>query len=49
MFIFACDDRFTVHERWLYSIPKAFGIIMALIQLYGIIKSYEGNNIFLTI
>ena len=47
--IFACDNRFTIHERWLYSVPKIFAVAMAMIQLYGVIKAYEGKNIFLSI
>lgn len=48
-FIFACDSRFTRHERVMYSLPKLFGIAMAFIQLYGIIRSFEGSNILLSI
>jgi hypothetical protein len=48
-FIFACDSRFTAHERVMHSVPKLFGIGMAFIQLYGIIRSFEGSNILLSI
>jgi hypothetical protein len=48
-FSFVCDTRFTSHERCLYSAPKAFGIIMGLLQLYGIVSQNEEENIFLTI
>ena len=48
-FIFVCDHRFSSHERCLYSTPKVFGIIMALIQLVSIIlktkKTIFSNNI----
>ena len=48
--IFACDNRFTSHERCLYSVPKIFGIVMAGIQLFGIVNSYKGEkSIWLTI
>lgn len=48
-FIFVCDHRFSSYERCLYSAPKVFGIVMALIQLVGIILKNEEDNIFLTI
>lgn len=47
--IFMCDQRFDKRERYLYSAPKVFGIIMGAIQLVGIILQFDGNNIFFTI
>lgn len=48
--IFVFDDRFDKNERCLFSVPKLFGIIMAGIQLYGIVvQSSNKNNIFLSI
>ena len=47
--IFICDQRFAKSERYLYSAPKIFGIVMGIIQLIGIILQFDGNNIFFSI
>lgn len=47
--IFACDNRFDKHERCLYSTPKVFGIVMAIVQLVGIILQNDSDTVFLTI
>ena len=47
--IFILDNRFDRRERFLYSAPKIFGLVMCVIQLIGIILQFEGNNIFLSI
>ena len=48
-FIFMCDQRFDKKERCLYSAPKIFGIVMAVIQLVGIVLQFDGDSILLTI
>ena len=47
--IFMCDQRFDERERYLFGVPKLFGVIMCAIQLVGIILQFKGSNIFLTV
>ena len=47
-FIFIVDDRFDLTERCLYSAPKVLGMVMAGVQLYGIVAN-EGGNVWTSV